>query len=96
LDSTTYPAAYFRLQGCDDVTIETETRDGVANIIPDCYNDGYMECDDKPKTYWYNVNFESVVWGGSAPRRGHAPSRTRHDQRQVPRGRLRHGLGRVR
>jgi hypothetical protein len=57
---------YFRLQGCDDVTIETETRDGVANIIPDCYNDGYMECDDKPKTYWYNVNFESVVWGGKA------------------------------
>ena len=57
---------YFRLQGCDDVTIETETRDGVANIIPDCYNDGYMECDDKPKTYWYNVNFESVVWGGTA------------------------------
>ena len=25
-----------------------------------------MECDDKPKTYWYNVNFESVVWGGKA------------------------------
>ena len=57
---------YFRLQGCDDVTITTENRDDVANIIPDCYNDGYMECDDKPKTHWYNVNFETVIWGGVA------------------------------